>query len=64
MTWLIVIFNTTGAHHAAYDCGAGFCIWNDLVIAGEALVAAKCISHYLIIDLDVHQGFYCDDEMC
>ena len=45
-----------GTHHAFYDRGSGFCIFNDI-----AICALKAIDYYnfrkiLIIDLDVHQG--------
>ena len=46
-----------GTHHAHYDFGSGYCIFNDL-----AVCAYYCKTHYknhqniLIIDLDVHQG--------
>lgn len=45
-----------GTHHAYYDCGSGYCIFNDLAIC--ALTAARHpeIKKILILDLDVHQG--------
>lgn len=45
-----------GAHHAHYAHGAGYCVWNDIVIAGEAAIAKNLIKHFTVIDLDVHQG--------
>lgn len=45
-----------GTHHAFYDFGSGFCIFNDLVIAARRLLQANEVQRVLIIDLDVHQG--------
>lgn len=45
-----------GTHHAHYDFGSGFCIFNDLAIAAKSLVAHGKVSKVLIFDLDVHQG--------
>ena len=44
-----------GTHHAFYDCGAGYCIFNDLVIASHCALREGC-GRIMIIDLDVHQG--------
>lgn len=43
-----------GSHHALYDTGAGFCIFNDLAIAANRLAAEG--ERVLIVDCDVHQG--------
>ncbi|MGK2911762.1 MAG: histone deacetylase family protein [Sphingobium sp.] len=45
-----------GSHHALYDTGAGYCIFNDLAITANRLLAERRVRHVLIIDLDVHQG--------
>ena len=45
-----------GTHHAFYDFGSGFCIFNDLVIAARHLLSQPKVQRVLIIDLDVHQG--------
>ena len=45
-----------GTHHAFYDFGSGFCIFNDLVIAARHLLRQSQVRRVLIIDLDVHQG--------
>lgn len=45
-----------GTHHAFYDFGSGFCIFNDLVIAARHLLQQAKVRRVLIIDLDVHQG--------
>jgi acetoin utilization deacetylase AcuC-like enzyme len=45
-----------GSHHALYETGAGYCIFNDLAIAAHRLLAEKRVRHVLIVDLDVHQG--------
>ncbi|WP_336974766.1 histone deacetylase [Sphingobium aromaticiconvertens] len=45
-----------GSHHALYDTGAGYCIFNDLAIAALRLLGEGDVSRILILDLDVHQG--------
>lgn len=45
-----------GTHHAFADHGAGFCVFNDTVIAARQLRAEGRIRRALVIDLDVHQG--------
>jgi len=43
-----------GSHHALANTGAGFCVFNDLAIAGVRL--AEEGHRVLIVDCDVHQG--------
>jgi acetoin utilization deacetylase AcuC-like enzyme len=45
-----------GYHHAHYDHGEGFCIFNDLAITARYLKSNHLAENVLIIDLDVHQG--------
>ena len=45
-----------GSHHALADTGAGYCVFNDLVLASNRLLAEGDASRILILDLDVHQG--------
>ncbi|PZO91208.1 MAG: histone deacetylase [Sphingomonas sanxanigenens] len=45
-----------GSHHALYDTGAGYCVFNDLAIAANRLVAEGAARRILIVDADVHQG--------
>tara|TARA_S200000501_G_scaffold362849_1_gene392838 strand:+ start:40 stop:957 length:918 start_codon:yes stop_codon:yes gene_type:complete len=46
-----------GTHHAYYDFGSGYCIFNDLAICADyCLRNFTDIKNILIIDLDVHQG--------
>ncbi len=45
-----------GTHHAYADFGSGYCIFNDLAVAGRALRRRGAVRRVLIIDLDVHQG--------
>ena len=52
----IAIHLTGGYHHAHYDFGSGFCIFNDLVIAAKSAINAKQADKVLIFDCDVHQG--------
>ncbi len=46
-----------GYHHAHYDFGSGFCLFNDLVLAAEQAIAdCQGVDKVLIIDSDVHHG--------
>ncbi|WP_375571941.1 histone deacetylase [Ahrensia marina] len=45
-----------GSHHARFEQGAGFCVFNDVAVAARVMQADREISKALIIDLDVHQG--------
>jgi len=45
-----------GTHHAHYDRGSGFCIYNDLAVSARYLVSQGFASRVLIFDCDVHQG--------
>lgn len=45
-----------GTHHAFADHGAGFCVFNDVVVAARVLQHEGLIERALIIDCDVHQG--------
>lgn len=45
-----------GSHHALYDGGAGYCVFNDLAIAANRLIVEGEARRILILDLDVHQG--------
>jgi acetoin utilization deacetylase AcuC-like enzyme len=45
-----------GMHHARYDCGAGFCLVNDIMIAAGKIQAEKRASLIWIVDVDAHKG--------
>ncbi|MET0371827.1 MAG: histone deacetylase [Sphingobium sp.] len=45
-----------GSHHALADTGAGYCVFNDLAIAANRLIAEGDARRVFILDLDVHQG--------
>ena len=45
-----------GSHHANYDSGAGYCVFNDVAVAAHYLLNRGLASKILIVDLDVHQG--------
>ena len=45
-----------GSHHAGYDYGAGYCVFNDVAVAANYIKTKKRIKNILILDLDVHQG--------
>src|ERR671917_147623 len=45
-----------GTHHAGRDFSRGYCVFNDVVVALEALRAAGSARRALVVDCDVHQG--------
>ena len=45
-----------GSHHATFDFGAGYCVFNDTAVAANYLKNKGYAKKILIIDLDVHQG--------
>lgn len=48
--------SAAGSHHALHDTGAGYCVFNDLAVASNRLIAQGDAQRVLIVDLDVHQG--------
>ncbi|SDJ16051.1 Acetoin utilization deacetylase AcuC [Ferrimonas sediminum] len=52
----IALHLSGGYHHAHYDFGSGYCVFNDLVIAAEVALTRPAIHKVVIFDLDVHQG--------
>lgn len=45
-----------GTHHAHYDFGSGYCVFNDFAVAALAILDGRAAERVAIIDLDVHQG--------
>ena len=45
-----------GSHHALPSGGAGYCVFNDLGVAGAQLLAEGVVERLAVVDLDVHQG--------
>jgi len=45
-----------GSHHATFNEGAGFCVFNDVAVATRYLQKKGYARRILIVDLDVHQG--------
>ena len=45
-----------GSHHATFDSGAGYCVFNDVAVAANYLKKNNYAKKILILDLDVHQG--------
>ena len=45
-----------GTHHAFPDFGAGFCVFNDVAVAGRVMLAEGRAQRVVVIDCDVHQG--------
>ncbi|MEE4339229.1 histone deacetylase family protein [Erythrobacter sp.] len=48
--------SAAGSHHALANTGAGYCVFNDLAVASNRLIAEGSARRILIVDLDVHQG--------
>jgi acetoin utilization deacetylase AcuC-like enzyme len=48
--------SAAGSHHALHDTGAGYCVFNDLAVTANRLIAEAAARRVLIVDLDVHQG--------
>lgn len=48
--------SAAGSHHALHDTGAGYCVFNDLAVTANRLIAEGDARRILIVDLDVHQG--------
>ena len=52
-----VACNTAGgSHHANYEGGAGYCVFNDVAVAAHYLIDRGLANRIIIVDLDVHQG--------
>lgn len=45
-----------GTHHAFYDSGEGFCVFNDFAVVIMNLLSQRKVKRVAIVDLDVHQG--------
>ena len=45
-----------GSHHANFEGGAGYCVFNDVAVAAKYLLNKGFANRILIVDLDVHQG--------
>ena len=45
-----------GSHHANFDGGAGYCVFNDVAVAAHYLLDRGLACRILVVDLDVHQG--------
>ena len=48
--------SAAGSHHALANTGAGYCVFNDLAVASNRLIAQGDVGRILIVDCDVHQG--------
>lgn len=48
--------SAAGSHHARHETGAGYCVFNDLAVAANRLIAEGDARRVLIVDCDVHQG--------
>jgi acetoin utilization deacetylase AcuC-like enzyme len=43
-------------HHATYESGMGFCLFNNVAVAARAAVDEAGLSRVLVVDWDVHHG--------
>lgn len=46
----------SGFHHACADHGEGFCTFNGLVVAADALLASQDADRVAVLDMDLHYG--------
>ena len=46
----------SGFHHACADHGEGFCTFNGLIVAADALLAAGEARRVAVLDMDLHYG--------
>jgi acetoin utilization deacetylase AcuC-like enzyme len=52
----IAVSLSGGTHHAFRDCGQGYCLFNDVVIAARTMQAECRAERIVVLDCDVHQG--------
>ena len=45
-----------GTHHAHYDFGSGYCIFNDLAVCSLLALSKYNVTKIAVVDFDVHQG--------
>ena len=45
-----------GTHHAHYDFGSGYCIFNDLAVCSLLALSKYGVTKIAVVDFDVHQG--------
>ena len=45
-----------GSHHADFEGGAGFCVFNDVAVAALSLLQEGIVKRIAVLDLDVHHG--------
>ena len=56
MDYRIACNTAGGSHHANFEGGAGYCVFNDVAVAAKFLLDKGWVKRILILDLDVHQG--------
>ena len=45
-----------GSHHASYEGGAGYCVFNDVAVATHYLINKGLDNKLVMVDLDVQEG--------
>ena len=56
MNYRLACNTAGGSHHANFESGAGYCVFNDVAVAAKYLLDRNLAKKILILDLDVHQG--------
>lgn len=46
----------SGFHHACADHGEGFCTFNGIIVAADALLATRDATRIAVLDMDLHYG--------
>ena len=52
-----------GSHHANFDGGAGYCVFNDVAVAAKYLLNRGLANRILIVDLDVHHDEHLNQQL-
>jgi acetoin utilization deacetylase AcuC-like enzyme len=52
----VVLHPVSGAHHAGYAAGGGFCTFHHIVGGGRALMREGLVRRVAVLDLDAHYG--------
>lgn len=52
----VAVAPVSGFHHAQFDCAAGFCTFNGLIVAARVLLGERLARRVGILDCDMHYG--------
>ena len=56
LTYGIAVNLAGGTHHAMFDAGEGYCVFNDAAVTIRTLLHEGAITRAAVVDCDVHQG--------